>query len=581
HLGNFLGILPGEEGSQSERVLGLSCATLEQKIPLAVFSAMVPTSGRIVLPLPEIVEDEDGVFSRHVISLNETNTLEFFVYGAIYTGNDKIDDPTQAAEAMVYKAIDKSWESILQRHKAQWDKIWQIGDVTIEGDEYAQRCLRYSLYHLWIIAPRHSVGQALSIPARGLSGQTYKGAVFWDTEMFIAPYFLATMPELTAQFVRYRIQTLPGAKRKAAEYGYRGAFFAWESQETGDDACSDFNVTDVFTGRPVRTYFRDKQIHISADIVYAIKKYIDYTGNFSILTEGAMELILEAARFFLSYLYYSPEHKRYEVLDVIGPDEYHERVNNNAFTNRMVFAVFEIARDYIEMFQKSDSQFIKGLIKQICFHDDLESMKTVMQQFYLPQPDERGVIEQFDGYFRHEDCSLDAVRSRLKDSKEYWGGGNGVATPTQIIKQADVVTMLALFAKEYSAEVKKANLDYYEPRTEHGSSLSSCMYALLSCKTGSGDWAYPFFVKTAEIDITGKSKHFAGLIYIGGTHPAANGGAWLTAIHGFCGFIVENGEIKITPRLPSSWEKVKFSVTLRGIEYEVTVTKNDYTIRGK
>jgi trehalose/maltose hydrolase-like predicted phosphorylase len=291
-----------------------------------------------------------------------------------------------------------------------------------------------------------------------------------------------------------------------------------------------------------------------------------------------MELILEAARFYLSYLYYSPEHKRYEVLDVIGPDEYHERVNNNAFTNHLVFAVFETARNYIKTLEEKNYSFIDNLIKRIGFNEDLALMETVINQFYLPQPNTEGIIEQFDGYFRLEDCSLETVKSRVKDPKEYWGGGNGVATPTQIIKQADVVTMLVLFSSDYSTNVKKANLEYYEPRTEHGSSLSSCMYALLSCETGDSEKAYPFFVKTAEIDITGKSKHFAGLVYIGGTHPAGNGGAWLTAIHGFCGFRIENGKIKITPRLPSSWEKVSFSVILNGIEYVVTVIKDNYSI---
>ncbi len=582
HLGNFSYMQPAAQTCTGQ-VLGISCTTLEQKIPMAVFSVLAPVSGAAI-PQIETVQGENGIFSHYAVDLDETSSFECCVYGAIFTGLDYIADdaanPIRAAEAAVIKAAQEGWDSLLRRHKAQWDGIWRIGDVRIDGDEYAQRCLRYSIYHLWIIAPRHSKpdSKALSIPARGLSGQTYKGAIFWDTEMFISPYFLAVMPELAAQFIRYRIQTLSGAKRKAAEYGYRGAFFAWESQENGDDACSDFNVIDVFTGRPVRTYFRDKQIHISADIVYAIQKYVDYTGDMSILVEGGMELILESARFFLSYLYYSPEHKRYEVLDVIGPDEYHERVNNNAFTNKMIAAVFECTCHYIAEFRKTDPLFIDDLITRIGFNDDLAFMETVIDAFYIPQSDERGVIEQFDGYFRHEDCSLDTVRSRLKDPKEYWGGGNGVATPTQIIKQADVVSMLALFGSDYSAAVKKANLDYYEPRTEHGSSLSSCMYALLSCETGSSDWAYPFFIKSAEIDITGKSKHFAGLLYIGGTHPAASGGAWMTAIHGFCGLSVDNGEIQIKPRLPKGWNKVVFSLIHRGIEYAVTVTKDTYTI---
>jgi len=281
HLGNFQFKRHREKGLN---ILELSCTTLEQKIPLAVFSALVPVSGNDSINKTEIPENGEGLFTDYYFDLDGKTEANFIVYGTIYTCLDNIQSlqtlpypceskiPGKVAQAQILKAIDEAWVSLLNRHKAQWDSIWQSSDVYIEGDDYAQRCLRYSLYQLWTGAPRHSLNgeRALSVPARGLSGQTYKGAVFWDTEMFIAPYFLSVKPELAAEFIRYRIQTLPGAKRKAKEYGYRGAFFAWESQETGDDACSDFNVTDVFTGRPVRTYFRDKQIHISADIVYSI-----------------------------------------------------------------------------------------------------------------------------------------------------------------------------------------------------------------------------------------------------------------------------------------------------------------------
>lgn len=577
HLGNFSFIR--QEG-QGGTILGLACATLEQKIPLAVYSSLEPAGGTGRIRHDGIIENEDGIFANYVIDIDEKSEITFYIYGTIYSGIDT-DNPAHAANTNVLNAAGEGWDGLLARHKAHWDAIWQAGDVIIEGDEYAQRCLRYSLYHLWIIAPRHcaaSGGRALSVPARGLSGQTYKGAVFWDTEMFIAPYFLAVKPELAAQFIRYRIQTLPGAKRKAAEYGCRGAFFAWESQETGDDACSEFNVTDVFTGRPVRTYFRDKQIHISADIVHAIKMYINYTGDFSILTQGAMELILEVARFYASYIYYSPERKRYEALDVIGPDEYHERVHNNAFTNKMIHDVFQTAVKYIDIAGNRYPEFTADLVKRIGFNDDYEFIKAAMGPFYVPEPNEHGIIEQFDGYFRLENCSLDAIKSRLKDPREYWGGGNGVAFPTQIIKQADVAAMLALYKDDYPVEIKSANLDYYEPRTEHGSSLSSCMYALLSCETGDSNRAYPFFIKSAETDIIGKSKQFAGLVYIGGTHPAASGGAWMTAVHGFCGLSVADGEIKIIPRLPEKWTKVVFNVIAHNTEYRVTVTKDNYTV---
>jgi trehalose/maltose hydrolase-like predicted phosphorylase len=606
HLEDFRFSRPAA-GSGRDLITG-TCKTLEREIPLAVVSGTdglaefrvetVPaesSGGRYNKQRGNSDDADRNSFNVYCIDpkkLGENNGIDFCVFGAIYTGQDlPASGITPAAEAGVCRALDAGWDPLLARHRERWDEIWRTGDVVIHGDDYAQRCLRYSLYHLHIIAPRHrlqdrkpSAGSrppVLSVSARGLSGQTYKGAVFWDTEMFVSPYFLAVEPELTAEFIRYRIETLSGAKRKAAEYGCRGAFYAWESQETGDDACSDFNVVDVFTERPVRTYFRDKQIHISADIVYAIKKYVDYTGDISILKEGALEVILEAARFFISWLYYSPDRRRYEILDVIGPDEYHERVHNNAFTNRMVLAVFETAREYVTYFRGADPVFTEKLLDKLAFSEDLAFMETAIPHLYVPCPGGNGVIEQFDGYFKLEDCSLETVRSRLKDPREYWGGGNGVAAPTRIIKQADVVTMLSLFKADYPLPVKKANLEFYEGRTEHGSSLSACMYALLACETGDSDRAYPYFIKTAEIDITGQGKDFAGLVYIGGTHPAANGGAWMVAVQGFCGFSIDAGEIRVVPRLPAKWERVVFQVMHKGICREVTVTKDGYSIEAK
>ena len=188
-------------------------------------------------------------------------------------------------------------------------------------------------------------GSANSIPARALSGQVYKGAIFWDTEMFMFPFFLYTYPEKAVELMRYRIKTLNGARRKAKTEGpgFRGAYYAWESQETGDDACTYFNIGDPITKRDLRTHFRDKQVHISGDVAIAMWEYFKVTGDDSLLLEGGAEVILECARFYYSYAYFKAEKNRYEILDVIGPDEYHERVNNNAFTSMVAKATIEIA----------------------------------------------------------------------------------------------------------------------------------------------------------------------------------------------------------------------------------------------
>ena len=496
------------------------------------------------------------------------------VYASVITALDHQPDVSKSATEQVLTAKKIGYEELLQNHKSVWDLIWDDGDVQIEGDDEAQKNLRYSLYHLQSIAPRGRT--ALSIPARGLSAQTYKGAVFWDTELFIFPYFLYSDPGVAREFIEYRIKTLEGAKRKARQYGYEGAFYAWESQENGDDACSDYNVTDVFTKRPVRTYFRDKQIHINAAIVYSICQYVDVTGDDSILKDGGYEVIFECAKFYASRCVYIPFKARYEVHDVIGPDEYHERVNNNVYTSRMILFTLQKA---LVFSAQSDSS---SALKKTAFKKILPLVQDICKKLYIPLPSNlqtvKNVVPQFDSYFDLEDCSLETVRSRILNPKEYWGGANGVAAHTQIIKQADTVVMLNHFSDEYDSQILSANYDYYNPRTEHGSSLSACMYGLLACKIGRTSAALEFFKKTSLVDITGNSKQWAGLVYIGGTHPAAQGGSWMMVVLGFCGLSFKNKKIHIKPQLPENWKKVSFTANAMGEKYKITVTKDGYEL---
>ena len=446
-----------------------------------------------------------------------------------------------------------------QEHIDAWEKIWNISYIEIDGDDAAETALNYSIYQLNCIAPRNM--KDVSVAARGLSGQVYKGAVFWDTEMFMADYYLHTEPQIAKTLINYRISTLPGAMEKAKEYGFEGAFYAWESQEGGFDACSDYNITDIFTKRPMRTFFRDKQVHISAAVAYAIDNYVNVTGDTSVLTEGGAEVIYECALFYRSILLKYANRDFYEIHDVVGPDEYHERVNNNAYTNEMARFVLNTAVKY--------SEYIRG---------DVSGFSDLADMIVKPNMNRDGVIEQFDGYFDMEDCSIEDVRSRLLDPHEYWGGAYGVASGTQILKQADVIAMLCMLADEYDVDVMQKNLEYYESRTEHGSSLSACMYSLISCFTGNAGKAYPFFMKSANVDLAEGGKEWAGLVYIGGTHPASAGGAWKAAVQGFAGIKIKNGKITCNPTLPENWNSMKFKINLRGSVYSVNITKNNRSV---
>jgi kojibiose phosphorylase len=198
---------------------------------------------------------------------------------------------------------------------------------------------------------------------------------------------------------------------------------------------------------------------------------------------------------------------------------------------------------------------------------------------YVPRPDEKtGVIEQFDTYFKLKDTSVEELKAQLIHPDEYLGAGQGLAVPTKVIKQADVVLMLNVFKDRYSKEIKKANWEYYEPRTEHGSSLSACAYAMVAAEIGDLDFAYKYFLKTAKIDIEAKYKVYVGTIFMGGSHPAANGGAWMTAVFGFGGVRVDEKQIVISPRLYKTWKSLQFSMIHRGDRFKVRITKESVDI---
>lgn len=557
-----------------ENLIALNSKTSEMNCIIAVSEAI----DMDFIGEQDIETDEKSIIRRITVYAKPEIEYTLYKYVSIFTVNDGVVNPSRAAFESCLIALEMGYVNIFTQNCSIWKERWEKSDVEICGDEEAQLALRYSIYHLLSIAPTHT--DKASIPARGLSGQVYKGAVFWDTEMFMLPFFIYTNPEIARNLLMYRVNTLEGARRKALEYGYRGAFYAWESQDTGDDACTHFSVTDVFTGRPMRTYFRDKQVHISADVVYGIWQYYLATGDQSLLLDGGAEVILECARFFFSYSYFNKDKNRYEILDVTGPDEYHERVNNNAYTSMMVKYTLEVAIETLELLYKNYPLVYNELILKISFRNELENIKDMEKLLFVPKPDrESGIIEQFSGYEKLEEVTLKVLKERVLNPNEYFGGGNGLATTTKILKQADVVLILNLFKNRYSCEVKKANWEYYEPRTEHGSSLSSCVYAMMASEIGNSEWGYKYFMKTATIDLSGESKQYVGTLYIGGTHPAANGGAWMAAVLGFAGVSFNDQIITIMPQLPEKWESIAFNISLQGQSFSVQAGKTGVKVK--
>lgn len=535
------------QGRRSIRIL--TAKTIEEKREVA--------AGQMIFLESEELREENGTVRG---LMPEDGAVSFYVYGWIQKDAGRAETAKIGRE--LEAAADTGYEALLTESEARWKEIWRDAEVSIEGDEKMEQALCYSLYQLISSAPFHT--DETAIPARGLSGQVYKGAMFWDTELFMLPFFTASLPETAKNLVRYRIRTLAGAKRKAASLGYTGAYYAWESQDTGDEACTKYSFTDVFTGRPLRTYFGDKQIHISADVAYGIWKYYEATGDQELLINGGLETFTECIRFLYDFSVFRGRKNRFELHDVTGPDEYHERNNNDAYTNMLTKEMAEVLFRLWEEMEQDYPAWTQKLKEKLFVPGEYGKMREFAALLYVREPDEQGLIEQFDGYFDLEDLQIGRLLERKLKDTEYLGGANGIASSTQIIKQADVVLATTLLKERYSGQVRERNWKYYEPRTEHGSSLSACIYALGAIDCGDRDRAYDYLEKTAYIDIKGSYKLYVGGLYIGGVHTAAGGGAWMVAVQGFAGVSVEKAGISVDPHLPDRWKSVTLTAHWRG-----------------
>jgi len=494
----------------------------------------------------------------------------------IYTSND-VTAPRQRALDDAQYAMQAGCATLWEDHQSRWDEIWARSDIQIEGDLEAQTVTRFNIYHNVIATPVHA---RLPIGARGLSCQVYQGAAFWDQEIFNLPMFIFTHPDIARGILAYRYDTLDGARKKAQRLGYDGAFYAWTSGKTGEELFPDYFFTDVLTGRRIRNHFNDWQIHISPDIVYAIWQYYVATGDWDFVVDYGAEIAFEVAQFLVSHVYFKKDKNRYEFIRLLGPDEYHENVDNNAFTNYQARFALDRAVTFYERMREDAPDKLEAIAERLDLgQEDIESWWEMVRLIYRPQPDpDTGLIEQFDGYFDLEDIQPDELRKRLIHPEEYWGWPNGIAVETQVLKQADVLQLFVL-QDIFPADVMRANYDYYEPRTEHGSSLSPSVHAVVASKVGYAEQAYDYFMNAATIDLYNAStKVMSGGTFLGGIHTAACGAVWQMIVEGFAGFGVDEDGVRFAPALPSRWDGLSFTLMVRGSLLTARLTQEELVL---
>ena len=561
--------------SEQVELLRMELVTME------LGTSVVVTEGiKISGPAPDTISivEEDKRIMRELnfqLEKNEEVILEKVVS---ITHSNELEDPLKIGAEEVKEGLESGYDHLKSVHEARWDDFWNISDIQIANHSEAQVIARFNVYQAYIATPTHD---NLPIGARGLSCQVYQGAAFWDQETFNLPMFVYTHPEVAKKLVSYRHDTLDGARRKAQNLGYYGAFYAWTSGKTGDELFPDYFFTDVLTGRPIRNHFNCWQIHISPDVVYGIWLYFEATQDWDFIVNSGAEVVFEVAQFLVSRVHFKKDKNQYEFIRLLGPDEYHENVDNNAYTNYLSKFSLEKASWIYGQLKLNDPEALSRIMDITGISpQSVEEWNEIAELLYLPQPDSKSkLIEQFDGYFQLEDVSPDEVRSRLIDPEEYWGWPNGVAVPTQVLKQADVIQLMAIL-DGFSQEVLKANYEYYEPHTEHGSSLSPSVHALVASKTNHAEEAFRYFEEASTIDLYNASKKvMSGGSFLGGIHTAAAGGVWLIIIQGFGGFQLTPAGARFQPALPESWEGLAFKLIVRGCLIEVEISKKEISVK--
>jgi trehalose/maltose hydrolase-like predicted phosphorylase len=479
---------------------------------------------------------------------------------AVALGDSLTGDAARQAQDHLIAAEALGWAGALGRHETDWAGRWRESDVVVGGDPAAQHALRFALYHLNGAANPHD--ESVSIAARALTGADYHGHVFWDTEIFLLPFYTLTWPEAARALLMYRFNTLAGARAKAGRMGWRGAMYAWESADTGAETCPDHaigpdrRIMDILCGT--------QEVHISADVAYAVWHYWQATGDDRFLWEAGAEILLETARFWSSRA--RPEADgQHHIRGVIGPDEYHETIDDNAFTN--VMARWNIRRGLAvaALLQHTQPRLWASLSHAIGLDEvELGQWARVADTMATGLDPNTGVFEQFAGFFKLEPIDLTRYAGRSVPMDVVLGRER--TQMAQVIKQADVVALLALLPEEFADGAAAANFSYYEPRCSHGSSLSAALHGVAAARLGQAEVAMRFFRQASATDLA--DTHAA---IDGGVHIAALGGLWMIAVLGFAGLAVEETGLSFVPQLPDGWHSLAFSVQWQGRHVSISI----------
>jgi trehalose/maltose hydrolase-like predicted phosphorylase len=449
------------------------------------------------------------------------------------------------------------YDTLFAQHSEAWQNFWRVSDIIIGGDDKAQQSIRYNIYQLRISISDHD--SRYSMAAKGLTGFGYHGHIFQDTEIFILPYFTYVHPHIARNLLLYRYRLLPAARARAKQDGYEGARYPWESSLDGQEA-TPLLMIHPESGEQFFELNGLLELHITASIAHAVWSYWQVTGDDEFMCHYGAEMLLSTAMYWASRAEYHPENNDYEINDVIGPDEWHKRVNNNAYTNYMARRNIQNAMYILGWLHTTAPDIAQQLTQHLNVTSErLEHWQDVVARMRIPQDKQTGLFEQFDGFFQLEPLDQDKYKNRTASYQAILG-----MEPVQhyrIIKQADVLMLLALLDADFDLKTKQVNWDYYYPITdlEYGSSLTPAMHAMLANELGYTDIAYTLFMKAVRIDLENLRLNTSA-----GIHEACCGAVWQALVLSFAGLRFNEDGYITHPIWPDGWTRLAFSCQHKG-----------------
>ena len=487
-------------------------------------------------------------FQLDARSDQEIELVKFIAYHTSDNGNDK--SLVQRGVNSLREAVQLGFDQIQKEQEEYLARFWYRSDIEIDGDPALQQSIRFNLFHL---LQSTGTNGATSIAAKGLTGEGYEGHYFWDTEIYVLPFFIYSTPEIARKLLEYRFSILDKARDRAVVMSQKGALYPWRTIN-GDEASAYFLAGTA-------------QYHINADIAFGLKKYIDITGDNSILKWDGAEMLFETARLWADLGHFN-EDREFCIDGVTGPDEYTALVNNNLYTNIMAREHLRFAYRISLELKKTDPAGYSSLSEKIDLSEkEVEDWKTAAENTRIPFNKELGIHPQ-------DDTFLDKARWDFKGTLKskyplLLHFHPLVIYRYQVIKQTDLVLAEFLQGQFFSLAQKKRDFDYYDPLTTGDSSLSACIQGVMASAVGYHDKAYHYFLKTSRIDLDDVNGNVKD-----GVHTASMAGTWISLVYGFGGMRDYDGKLSFSPRIPDTWNKLKFKLTVRDTLLEVNISKD-------